>query len=146
MKRRKLRRAAQAALAGLTLALAVYLCWAALDLYLKGRALRALDPSAVIYSPEAVSARLRYALPLLVLWLGALVTALLTGERRASRPAAFPEPETAPASPEKPGVLRLRGLLLVLALGLVILGVLNGGLRDVLVKAANICTECIGLG
>ena len=32
------------------------------------------------------------------------------------------------------------------ALALVILGVLNGGLRDVLVKAANICTECIGLG
>ncbi|MFR0735032.1 MAG: CD1871A family CXXC motif-containing protein [Oscillospiraceae bacterium] len=23
---------------------------------------------------------------------------------------------------------------------------MNGGLRDVLVKAVNICTECIGLG
>ena len=146
MKRRRIRRAAQAALAGLTLVLAVYLCWAALDIYLKGATLRALDPSAVIYSPEAVSARLRYALPLLVLWLGALVTALLTGSPKPARPPAPANREAASAPPEKQGVLRLRGLLLVLALGLVILGVLNGGLRDVLVKAANICTECIGLG
>ncbi len=40
----------------------------------------------------------------------------------------------------------LRAGLLVLALGLIVLGILNGGLRDVLVKAANLCTECIGLG
>ncbi len=40
----------------------------------------------------------------------------------------------------------LRAGLLVLALGLIVLGVLNGGLRDVLIKAANLCTECIGLG
>lgn len=40
----------------------------------------------------------------------------------------------------------LRTGLLVLALVLIVLGVLNGGLRDVLIKAANLCTECIGLG
>ena len=32
------------------------------------------------------------------------------------------------------------------ALSLIAAGVLNGGLRDVLIKAINICTECIGLG
>ena len=32
------------------------------------------------------------------------------------------------------------------AITLIALGVLNGGMRDVLVKAINICTECIGLG
>lgn len=32
------------------------------------------------------------------------------------------------------------------ALSLLAAGVLNGGLRDVLIKAINICTECIGLG
>jgi hypothetical protein len=38
--------------------------------------------------------------------------------------------------------------LAVLALGvaLVVLGVCNGGMRDVLGKAIKICTECIGLG
>ena len=38
--------------------------------------------------------------------------------------------------------------LALLALGAVLTlwGVWNGGMRDVLVKAINICTECIGLG
>ena len=40
----------------------------------------------------------------------------------------------------------LRGGLLLLALALILLGTLNGGLRDVFIKAANLCTECIGLG
>ena len=29
---------------------------------------------------------------------------------------------------------------------LLVAGMLNGGLKDVLIKAINICTECIGLG
>ncbi len=32
------------------------------------------------------------------------------------------------------------------ALALIVLGVLNGGARDVLAKAIKICSECIGLG
>ena len=36
--------------------------------------------------------------------------------------------------------------LLRWALGLIVLGVLNGGLGDACVKAVNICAECIGLG
>lgn len=37
-------------------------------------------------------------------------------------------------------VLAAAGVLLV------VLGVLNGGARDVLAKAVKICSECIGLG
>lgn len=33
-----------------------------------------------------------------------------------------------------------------LAVVLIIVGIMNGGARDVLIKAINICTECIGLG
>ena len=33
-----------------------------------------------------------------------------------------------------------------LAITFIILGVFNGGVRDVFIKAINICTECIGLG
>lgn len=40
----------------------------------------------------------------------------------------------------------VRGAVLVVAVVFVVLGVLNGGANDVLVKATNICTECIGLG
>lgn len=37
------------------------------------------------------------------------------------------------------------GVLIVSAV-LIVLGIVNGGLYDVFVKAVNICTECIGLG
>ncbi len=40
----------------------------------------------------------------------------------------------------------MRKLLVLLAILLIAVGVANGGARDVLVKAINICTECIGLG
>lgn len=39
-----------------------------------------------------------------------------------------------------------RAVVFALAVGLLALGAANGGMRDVLVKAINICTECIGLG
>ena len=40
----------------------------------------------------------------------------------------------------------LRAVLFVVAVVLIVFGIFNGGMRDVLVKAINICTECIGLG
>ncbi|MBQ8341302.1 MAG: hypothetical protein IJY22_02865 [Clostridia bacterium] len=43
-------------------------------------------------------------------------------------------------------VLGVRIALAVIALSLVIAGIVNGGMADVLAKAINICTECIGLG
>ena len=42
--------------------------------------------------------------------------------------------------------LTLRTAVLVIALALIVLGILNGGLEDVLAKGAAICTECVGLG
>lgn len=39
-----------------------------------------------------------------------------------------------------------RAVILVAAVLLIVLGILNGGIDDVLGKAALICTECIGLG
>ena len=40
----------------------------------------------------------------------------------------------------------IKWCLLVFALGLAAFGALNGGIQDVLTKAVNICSECIGLG
>ena len=39
-----------------------------------------------------------------------------------------------------------RSLIAVCAVILIILGIANEGARDTLIKAINICTECIGLG
>lgn len=54
-------------------------------------------------------------------------------------------------SPEAPTVKKsvlpvLRIALYAAAAAFIVLGVMNGGMWDVLVKAVNICTECIGLG
>lgn len=40
----------------------------------------------------------------------------------------------------------VRCALLIVGIGLIILGIATGGMADVLAKAINICTECIGLG
>lgn len=40
----------------------------------------------------------------------------------------------------------VRGIVFVVGVTFLILGIVNGGARDVLIKAINICTECIGLG
>ena len=40
----------------------------------------------------------------------------------------------------------VRRVLLIAAVCFVILGIMNGSMKDVLVKAIRICTECVGLG
>lgn len=50
-------------------------------------------------------------------------------------------------TPEETGKRRtVRLCLLAAAVLLTVLGILNGGMQDVLTKAVWICTECIGLG
>lgn len=58
-------------------------------------------------------------------------------------------PRPAPREKREKGttlVLVLRIVIAVAALVLLIVGIVNGGMADVLSKAINICTECIGLG
>ena len=43
-------------------------------------------------------------------------------------------------------LMGVRICLYCIAAVLIVLGIRNGGMRDVLIKAINICTECIGLG
>ena len=40
----------------------------------------------------------------------------------------------------------VRAIIFVVAVTFIILGVFNNGMKEVFVKAINICTECIGLG
>ena len=53
---------------------------------------------------------------------------------------------SAVAAQEKYIVLGARILVAVLAVTFIAVGVWNGGMQDVLMKAVKICTECIGLG
>ncbi|MCH5155728.1 MAG: hypothetical protein J1F69_03895 [Clostridiales bacterium] len=48
---------------------------------------------------------------------------------------------------DKPAFIwSVRGVIFVIAVVFIVLGIVNGGANDVLIKAINICTECIGLG
>ena len=50
------------------------------------------------------------------------------------------------ALPEGHTVLVVRLVIIAVAVLFIILGIVNGGMADVLGKAVRICTECIGLG
>ena len=47
---------------------------------------------------------------------------------------------------KKPSSEKIRYALLIAAAALALFGFFSGGTADVLTKAVNICTECIGLG
>ena len=137
------KKAANAVLIILTLTLALLFAACAIDIYRDGIQARRLRADADIYTPDAISSRFRIIRPFLAAWFIALlancVFKLHDGED---------EKKTDGKNDGVPvyGPLWLRYALLGLALVLTVLGILNGGLRDVLVKAVNICTECIGLG
>lgn len=54
-----------------------------------------------------------------------------------------PEPK---AAPQRKSMGALQIALIIAAIGLIVAGTFNGSARDVLYKAINICTECVGLG
>ncbi|MBQ8161893.1 MAG: hypothetical protein IJ083_14270 [Clostridia bacterium] len=61
---------------------------------------------------------------------------LRSGSKKGTRQQA--------ARTDHTSVIRL--ILALLGILFTVLGVMNGGMRDVMVKAIQICTECIGLG
>ena len=62
----------------------------------------------------------------------------------AAEKAAAPLYNTSPETARRR--VLIRRVLLVAAVIFVVLGVQNGSMKDVLVKAIRICTECVGLG
>ena len=58
---------------------------------------------------------------------------------------ALADPHTPPAK-ATPSLLLPRLVFLAAAIALLVYGFFTGGTADVLVKAINICTECVGLG
>ena len=93
---------------------------------------------------------LLHTLPWMVAAFGAVMGASFLCSRSMEREIGMlkglaGKEETAAVS--KPSRLpQVRAALYILAVVLIGLGIHNGGMRDVLIKAINICTECIGLG
>ena len=153
MTRKRIFLIAQAALCALT---AAFLAAAALRLYLSGAGGQAgglFDPA---YTREKAGAALLPVLPLLLISLAMTVTGIALGIRdeNADKPVReekllrdLGEIQRCAARREASrGTQYLRAAAFALALALIVMGILNGGLEDVLAKGAAICTECIGLG
>ena len=145
-------------LAVMLAALTILLAAAAVRIWLEGSARKAEDPLAAVYTPENVSEALKGIRPLLWAVIGMTAAGLVLdtgGEkgarplppRRAGRKASASRPAAAAAGkPPERGTAAVRIVLLLAAGVLIVLGILNGSLHDVLLKAINICSECIGLG
>ncbi len=89
--------------------------------------------------------------PWAVLILAILMAEAVLREKSLLREIALaktaPKLEQQKANMKKPmSIAAARIILAALSILLITAGVFNGGMRDVLVKAVNICTECIGLG
>ena len=133
-----------------TVGIVLLLCWQCFDIYLTGNLPENINAGVYIspvYSREIVSAKLSEVAPLLaaygVLAVVTIAMQLCFGE--AVRPTGKIR---RCAVPKSMGKMQNIARIAILCLGVlfIILGVMNGGSRDVLVKAINICTECIGLG
>ena len=144
-------------LAGATLLLACLMIAHCIGIYRAGIAPENLTESGVriadIYSPAVIARHARQIAWAFWLWLALLAAAIAEGICRPAAVRCLPGMKAAPKRLPEPFAAQdertasiARCILLAAAAALIALGVLNGGMRDVLVKAVNICTECIGLG
>ncbi|MBQ8136465.1 MAG: hypothetical protein IJ174_03435 [Clostridia bacterium] len=128
---------------------------AALTLYFDGAAKQVAGALFdAIYTREKVGAKLLPILPLFFAGIGMTVSGLILGIRD-ERPNVLDEKllrdlagirDRAVRQNAAPKETCARYAVLALAAVLIIAGILNGGLQDVLAKGITICSECIGLG
>ena len=154
MTRKKVFLITQAVLCALAAGL---LAAAAIRLYCAGAAKQAEgDLFNYIYTREKAGAALLPILPVLFAALGMTAAGVLLGIRdeQADRPVrdekllrslgGLQDKAVRQITPQS--MLYLRTVVLALSVALIVLGILNGGLEDVLAKGAAVCTECVGLG
>ena len=96
------------------------------------------------FTMDKAIAALRSLTPIYILF-ALLLIATLAMQRKEKAQKSKVKPARPVAQPKAARPL-VQILLYMLAAAFILLGVLNGGWYDVLVKAINICTECIGLG
>lgn len=133
-----------------TIGIILLLCWQCFDIYLVGNRPENIINGVYlsqVYSVQIVTERLFRLTPLFVLYaiLAAMtiLTQIFFGAPQRTSGKIRPCP---PRTYSARNLLIARLVLLCLGILFIVAGVLNGGSRDVLIKAINICTECIGLG
>ena len=129
----------------------------ALCLYIDGAAKQAEgDLFYYMYTRERAGAKLLPVLPAMFCAFGMTVAGLILGIRddNADKPVRDEKLLRDLGSIQDRAVhqvaarnqIYLRVVVITLAVCMIIAGILNGGLEEVLAKGATICTECVGLG
>lgn len=130
--------------------LAGWLAAAAIRMYAKGAAIQASgELFSYIFTREKVAAALKPMAPLFFVSLGVTVSGWLLGVKDdALDISKTVSPLPLKAVPQDGTLVSsvTRAAVLALAVAFIVLGVLNGGLEDVLTKANAVCMECVGLG
>ena len=135
-------------IAAATILVTFILCFGCINLYCSGQSNENLVNGVYlspVFTREIVTGQLLHLAPLLVLY-GLLIAIGLVAQvlsRNTEEPRPIPCFIHHHDIPHKE---KWRLILFLLSLLFMLLGVINGGARDVLIKAINICTECIGLG
>ena len=109
---------------------------------------------------EMIASLVLHIFPWIILGLGCLMLTTVLAEKSMLRETAAaraqieeekeagtvpePKPETRAKNPKAKRMVQL--IVVIAAVAFIILGVMNGSAKAVLTKAANICTECVGLG
>lgn len=134
--------------AAATLLVTALLCIGFVSIYLTGQSGENLVNGVYlspVFTRENVGKMLLRLVPIFVIYgllvIAAFVVQAMSGSKGDTDPTPRPVRYT-----DVPRQGATRFILGALALLFIILGVMNGGARDVLIKAINICTECIGLG
>ena len=124
--------------------LAAALAASAISIYLEGAARKEAHPLEPIYTPEIVTEKIAPLTPLFFVSIGLTAAGLVLGIKEEKKgPGLLSAPKPVKRVPYTAAV---QTVLVIAALAMIVAGALNGSAWDVLVKAINICTECIGLG
>ena len=144
MGRKEILLALQTVLCVLTAALLIA---GVIGIYREGAALRASgDVLSPVFTRGKVAERLAPVAPVAFAALALTLAGRVLGIRGEAPRGAKGAARDSEARPEPRRIAAIRAALLVLAGACLVAGALNGSLLDVLRKAVNICTECVGLG
>lgn len=132
---------------------------AALRIYSEGMVLRASgDALAWIYTREKAAAAFAPIAPVFFVAAGLTVLGLILGWKDGKAQLPVKDVRIVRKGKRGPGAAActprsesrhariVRAVLLASAAVMILVGILNDGLRDVLIKAINLCMECVGLG
>ena len=131
-----------------------YFAVCSIIIYNKGLAVKAVEPTAWIYSRELVGKYLLSVLPVAIITIIMALVGIFAGIRDENQDKLVKSiemkknPEYDEASEKKKITMLtvIRYVVLVAAITMIIIGIINGSARDTLYKAITICTECVGLG